>query len=54
MRSKNLWGSEYVEFKNKAKKEGYKYMVSYNPSKDSLEFWDRCFKTRNGAERFYG
>lgn len=53
MERKNLWGKEYVEFKQNAKSEGYRYMVTYNPSSNWIEFVDRCFKTRKGAERFY-
>ena len=53
MERKNLWGKEYVEFKQNAKSEGYRYMVTYNTSPDWIEFVDRCFKTRKGAERFY-
>ena len=53
MERKNLWGEKYVEFKKNAKREGYRYMVSYNPSSNLIEFVDRCFKTREGAERFY-
>lgn len=53
MERRNLWGEEYVEFKQEALRKGYKYMVTYNPTEDLWCFIDRCFKTLSGAERFY-
>ena len=49
----NLQGQNLQTTKKYMKMQGFKYIVSYNPTKNLFYFVDRFFKTKAGAEKFY-